>query len=94
MITLDEIKDQLNLEQGDTLEDALLTRLSSVAVEQVKLHLNAPMPDPVPESLKQAALLLVGHMYENREATNDRTIKHVPMTFDWLVSMYRNEVVR
>lgn len=45
--------------------------------------------DAVPMPLKQAMLMLIGGMYENREAVAPITITHVPMTYEFLVSAYR-----
>jgi uncharacterized phiE125 gp8 family phage protein len=46
--------------------------------------------DSVPASLRHAALLLIGHWYENREAVNsDRTPVDVPLSYEALVSAYR-----
>lgn len=38
--------------------------------------------------IKQAALLLIGHFYENRESTAILTIKEVPMAFKSLLGPY------
>ena len=43
----------------------------------------------VPYELKAACLLLVGHLYENRELSSTLTIKEVPMAFAALLSQYR-----
>ena len=43
----------------------------------------------VPEDIKAALLLLIGHLYENREATSDRAITDVPFTVDALLAPYR-----
>lgn len=43
----------------------------------------------VPEEIKQAILLLIGHLYEHREETTDKALSHVPMAFDALLSPYR-----
>lgn len=43
----------------------------------------------VPASIKAAMLLLVGHWYENREATTALDLKYVPMGVDALLAPYR-----
>lgn len=43
----------------------------------------------VPQTIRHAILLLVGHMYENREASSPLTIKTVPMAYDSLLAPYR-----
>lgn len=50
--------------------------------------------DAVPASLRQAALLLIGHWYENREAVNaDRQPYDVPLAYDALIAAYRVRLV-
>lgn len=44
----------------------------------------------VPPSVKRAALLLVGHWYEHREAAGDVKIAELPMAVDALLYPYRN----
>ena len=44
----------------------------------------------VPEAIKQAILLLVGHFYENREQVmTDVRPEQLPMGFQWLLHPYR-----
>lgn len=48
------------------------------------------LPEAVPEPLRQAILLLVGHWYEHREAVDARgSAAEVPMAFDPLVFPFR-----
>jgi uncharacterized phiE125 gp8 family phage protein len=48
-------------------------------------------PDDVPKRLRQAAMLMVGDLYENRAETSDLTKKTVPMslTVDRLLKPFR-----
>jgi uncharacterized phiE125 gp8 family phage protein len=39
----------------------------------------------VPQSIKQAILLLVGHWYENREATSDANLREIPQAVESLL---------
>ena len=43
----------------------------------------------VPEDLKLAMLLLIGHYYEHREAVTVGNMKDLPMAYDALISPYR-----
>jgi uncharacterized phiE125 gp8 family phage protein len=43
----------------------------------------------VPEEIKQAILLLIGHLYEHREETTDKALSHVPLAVDALLAPYR-----
>jgi uncharacterized phiE125 gp8 family phage protein len=40
----------------------------------------------VPETIRQAMLLLIGHLYENRSATAEEALKEVPMAVEALLS--------
>lgn len=45
--------------------------------------------DDVPQSMKQAILLLVGHWFANRESVSDKAMTEVPMAVDALCRPYR-----
>lgn len=45
--------------------------------------------DDVPEPIRQAILLLLGHWFENREATGLGTMSPVPIAVDSLLSPYK-----
>jgi uncharacterized phiE125 gp8 family phage protein len=47
----------------------------------------------VPQAIRQAALLLIGHWYESREAGSVKAIKEVPMAVDALTKIYRRVAV-
>ena len=47
----------------------------------------------VPEGLRQAILLLIGHFYLNREAVSEKSMMPVPMAVDSLIGPYRFEVM-
>lgn len=46
-------------------------------------------PGAVPEPLRQAILLLIGHWYENREAAGPNVTTLIPLGFDALVASFR-----
>lgn len=43
----------------------------------------------VPQSIRQAILLLVGHWYENRMAVSEASLKEVPLAVDALIGIER-----
>ena len=46
--------------------------------------------DAVPQAIRQALLLLVGHLYENREAVTDtRVLQTTPLAFEYLLWPWR-----
>lgn len=69
VITLDDAKAHLNLSTGT--DDVLLSGQIDAAEAYVSRWLPVPLPEmtTVPADLRQAILMLVGHYYENREAT-------------------------
>lgn len=61
--------------------------LSGDAVVEIRAEVGM---DSLPEDLKRAALLLVGHLYENREAVVIGTIAtELPVAVEYLVQPYR-----
>lgn len=44
----------------------------------------------LPASIKHAALLLIGHWYENREAATEAKLNDIPFAVDALLMPYRN----
>ncbi|MGZ2403876.1 head-tail connector protein [Rhizobium ruizarguesonis] len=44
----------------------------------------------MPASIKHAALLMIGHWYENREAATEAKLSDMPMAVDALLMPYRN----
>jgi uncharacterized phage protein (predicted DNA packaging) len=69
VISLDDAKAHLNL--GTDTDDTLLAGQIQAAEAYVSRWLTVPLADMtlVPADLRQAVLMLVGHWYENREAT-------------------------
>lgn len=49
--------------------------------------------DDVPQAIKQAILLMVGHLYENRMAVSEGGLAEVPMAFTALTQPFRYGVI-
>ena len=49
--------------------------------------------ETLPPMLRHAVLMLVGHLYENREATSDRRVNDVPMAVQSILAMHRFQAV-
>ena len=103
-LTLDQIKKQLRIEPDFIEDDAYLEHLGEVAEQAVENDLNRTLyvTDIPEEDLfglrinvrhQQAMLLMVGQLYENREATSDLTMKEVPLAYQHLIERDRVIVV-
>lgn len=67
IVSVAEAKESLG--QTESLDDALIERLSKAAEARINALLGFTMAaETVTEDLKQAIRLLIGHWYENREA--------------------------
>lgn len=73
IVTLQSIKDHLRV--TDTAEDALITIYANAAEEWIENFIDGDIPgteedseDEIPYSIQAALLLIVGDLYENREA--------------------------
>lgn len=70
MITLDEAKRHLRLELDDDSQDGHLQLIVDAAIDAVQQFLDDPEPydsSGAPPSVKAAALLIVGDLFNNRE---------------------------
>ncbi|ASP85475.1 DNA-packaging protein [Sinorhizobium meliloti] len=94
IVQLDEVKENLNITGND--DDALLTRQIAAAESHIDRLLGFKMETEypagaVPADLKQAICHLVGHWYENREATiAGISLMPVPYSVQEIVREYRN----
>ncbi len=73
LVTLEEVK--LHLRIKHDLEDSNLTIGIGMADDHVLNYCNLDeLPDPAPDSMKSAALLLVGDFYANKEAQSEKEL--------------------
>lgn len=100
-ITLAEAKEQVSIEEDNTAHDAILTRLLGAAEKHAVNWLNidalsdleeSPVQSPptIPDDVKSAILLLMGHLFENREAINvGNIVTKLPLGYEDLLWPYR-----
>lgn len=101
LLSLEEIKVQLKVDDDFTQEDMLLNLIGSAAQKRTenflnrKLYETAAIPSDDPDGLelsddiRMALLLLVTHWYENRSTVTEVEKLELPMAFNWLVEPYR-----
>lgn len=64
------------------------TSTGSTMAGTVKITFTAGF-DTVPADLRHAILMLVGHLFENREATSSVKVEKVPMAVETILNRYR-----
>lgn len=90
MITITEAKQHLRVMHA--LEDSLIQLYLDAATAHVSKYLGNDLPDPMPEPVQAAVLLLAGDLYINRERQGDR-ILHESTAFSLLLAPYRSMAV-
>lgn len=99
LITLNELKQQLNIEQSDTTDDSYLTLLLDTASEMVYNTLRRTPEElletegKIPASLKSAALIFATNIYENRSSIAFAQSYVIPDHLAVLLSPYKNFAV-
>ena len=95
ILTLERVKQHLNLEPDFTENDQYLLGLIDMAEKAVRVHVNEDFKDIAkknggfPTPLLQAMLLMVEKMYMNRENKETKT-DELPLNYQYLIDLYRN----
>ncbi|ERN54102.1 head-tail connector protein [Alkalihalophilus marmarensis] len=90
MITINEAKLYLRLDEDDDTEDNLIDLLISTAEEYIKSATGFKFENSVPERAKMIALFLVSHWYENRSITQTgKQVARIDMTARALIEQLR-----
>ena len=88
IVTVDEVKTHLRIQCDE--EDDYLTSLIAQAQAAAEDYCRTQFPDPAPEPVRLAVLLMVGFYYENRDIPDMTTYKAMRMAFDSLLYPYRD----
>jgi uncharacterized phage protein (predicted DNA packaging) len=95
-ISIEDIKQHLNVDLAFQDDDKYLGQLIEVAQQVVERNIDRPLSDfedndgDLPESLLQAMKLFVANMYANRESISFANAKEVPLSYQYLIDLYRD----
>lgn len=95
IVTLEELKAQMNIDYDDEVNDAYITRLGLAATESI-IHRTRRTREELteigggvfPEGLRLAIMQLAAHWYRVRETVSSTSQVAVPYTLDFLVKPY------
>ncbi|MFA7505291.1 MAG: head-tail connector protein [Burkholderiaceae bacterium] len=105
LLGLDQVKAHLRIEPGDTSENTYLLALASAAERACELRtgrwidpsdapddsLTEPFSATDLDLLRQAALIMIGEWYCNREASAEATgIAELPLAVTWILDPLRD----
>lgn len=90
-LTIEQLKQHLNIDTSFTADDDYLKALAEVAEEAVTEHCNNRFANGVPFPVRQAMLLMAGHLYTNREPIAIGVAANkIPLSYEYLLSPYIN----
>jgi hypothetical protein len=95
-IPLDIAKKHLNLEPSFTGDDEYILVLIDAAEQAVLKHCNEDLSKLeekgggcIPTPIFNAMLLMIGHLYQNREIVGTKT-DELPLAYEYLIALYQN----
>lgn len=97
-ITLEQAKRHLNFETGYTDEDIYLQDTINDSIAIVEQDVNNTLSNictanggALPLPLVRAMLLMIGHLYANREAISmNGNAKEIPLAYTRLINFFKN----
>lgn len=75
------------------LEDSLPDDMDTESMESFRI-VAAYAAAEMPETMKQAALLMLAHLYQNREAVSNEKVYDLPLAFTYLIGKGRKNPLR
>lgn len=95
-IDLKLAKQHLNLEPDYVEEDEYILQLIDASEAAVRVHINDDLGKIarcngglLPAPITQAMLLMLGHLYQNREIVGNK-VQVLPQSYAYLLELYRN----
>lgn len=93
--TIEQLKQNLNIENEYTEEDTYLTMLLQVAEDAVFNYLDKTPADfeTIPNPIVFAVIILASQFYENRTPVAFAQATKIPYSFEFLLSPYKDLIV-
>lgn len=88
-MNIELLKEHLRIEPEDRGEDTTLQLYLNAAIGHVVKYLGAELPDPLPDPIQAAVLLLTCDLYVNRERQSDAPL-YQNKTYGLLLAPYLN----
>ena len=95
-LQLDLVKKHLNIEDDFKEDDEYIINLIEVAESSVRCHINDDFTKiaeknggVLPPPILQAALLMIGNLYQNREIVGGKA-QTLPFNYQYLIDLYKN----
>lgn len=95
-LTLEQIKKHLNIDSYYTDDDSYLTSLADVVEMVVEKHIDNSLVSlqseggVLPPPLQHAMLLLIGNFYATRESIAFVTSSEIPLSYNYLLDLFKN----
>ena len=88
ILTIEEVKAHLRIQQDE--EDELIEGFIAQAEAVAEDYCRVQFPDPAPEPVRLAVLLMVSHYYENRDNPDRQVYMTMRIAFENLLYPYRD----
>lgn len=99
-ITLEQAKQHLLVDMDFKADDLYILDLITVAEDAVKEHLNVislselEVGGELPPAVIHAILLMIGNFYANREPISFTTVAKIPLSYEYLLGLYKNYSIK
>lgn len=90
VLTVEEVKAHLRIEEDDEEEDDLIESLIRQAQATAEDFCRVTFEDPAPEPVRLACLLMVSHYFENRDNPDRAIYTTMRIAFENLLYPYRD----
>lgn len=98
-VTLEQAKKHLNIDSSFKDDDNYILDLIKVSEDAVEKNTDIALSEQIvdgqlPSTIIHSILLLVGNLYNNREATSYSVPSEVPFAYKYLINLNRNFEVK